>query len=185
MRVFFGISVPTDIQNALLDAQKKLRGNWRSIRPDHLHMTLAFLPNVNERQVDDLIRLGNAVGRAHMPFDVSLRGTGYFPGAGSPRVWFVKVEAEPLLALSSDLRAQLTVPFENQPFKPHITLARKKGPAPRMEPILFSMGWTVRSFELIQSTLHKSGPEYQTLKKFRLLGVSAVSESQTLPGESL
>ena len=178
MRLFYALPLPLEVQNALEVAQKKLRGNWRAVRPDHLHITFAFLPKAPEGALQTLVKLGHKVGRNFAPFKVRLRGTGYFPGAGSPRVWFVKAEAllsggeegDEMDFISSELRSGLTLPFEDKPFKAHITLARKKGPAPRLEPMIFPLEWEAEEFVLIESQLHKSGPEYRTIKKFSLTG---------------
>lgn len=181
MRVFFAISVPQPITETLAVAQKKLRGNWRPVRQDQMHITLAFAPQISEKLLERLIQHGNAVGSAHAPFTVRLRGTGFFPNEGSPRVWFVKVDSgenKPLEALAADIR-ELEVGYESQAFKPHITLARKKGPAPRLEPMQWELSWEVKGFTLLQSILHKSGPEYRVLKRFRLLAEAAGSSEQT------
>jgi RNA 2',3'-cyclic 3'-phosphodiesterase len=173
MRLFYALPLPLEVQNALEVAQKKLRGNWRPVRLDHLHITFAFLPQAPDNAVQTLVKLGNKVGRDFAPFKVRLRGTGYFPGAGSPRVWFVKaegVEGDEMDLISSELRSGLTLPFEDKPFKAHITLARKKGPAPRLEPMTFPLEWEAQEIVLIESQLHKSGPEYKVVKKFPLTG---------------
>lgn len=176
MRLFYALPLPLEVQGALEGVQKRLRGNWRPVRPDHLHITFAFLPKAPDNAVQTLVKLGHKVARDHAPFRVRLRGTGYFPGAGSPRVWFVKAEGtegETMDLLSSDLRGGLThvsLLFEDKPFKAHITLARKKGPAPRLEPIIFTLEWDAEEFVLIESQLHKSGPEYRTVKQFKLSG---------------
>ena|GEM_PF-125591 len=174
MRLFYALPLPLEVQGALEGVQKRLRGNWRPVRPDHLHITFAFLPKAPDHAVQTLVKLGNKVARDHAPFRVRLRGTGYFPGAGSPRVWFVKAEGtegnDTMDLLSSDLRGGLALSFEDKPFKAHITLARKKGPAPRLEPIIFTLEWDAEEFVLIESQLHKSGPEYRTVKQFKLSG---------------
>ena len=173
MRLFYALPLPLEVQGELEGVQKRLRGNWRPVRPDHLHITFAFLPKAPDHAVQTLVKLGNKVARDHASFRVRLRGTGYFPGAGSPRVWFVKaegIEGETMDLISSELRSGLTLPFEDKPFKAHITLARKKGPAPRLEPIIFTLEWDAEEFVLIESQLHKSGPEYRTVKGFKLSG---------------
>ncbi|WP_183988326.1 RNA 2',3'-cyclic phosphodiesterase [Deinobacterium chartae] len=173
MRLFYAIKLPQEFQAPLEAAQRGLRGNWRAVRPDQLHITLAFLPDVPESVSRLLISRGTKVGQQFAPFTVRLRGTGYFPNEGSPRVWFVKADGEPLAELSAALQHDLDLPFDPKPFKAHVTLARKKGPAPRVPPITFDLEWEVRSFALIHSTLHKSGPEYRTLSTFRLRGGSS------------
>ena len=188
MRLFYALPLPLEVQGTLEGVQKRLRGNWRPVRPDHLHITFAFLPKAPDHAVQTLVKLGNKVARNHAPFRVRLRGTGYFPGAGSPRVWFVKAEGdgnETMDLISSDLRGGLTLPFEDKSFKAHITLARKKGPAPRLEPIIFTLEWDAEEFVLIESQLHKSGPEYRTVKGFKLSGPKRPPVVAGIPLEQL
>ena len=182
LRLFFALKVPGDVSAALAEAQKSLRGNWRPVRADQLHITLAFLPGVPPEKVDDLKRLGAALTKDVPPMQVRLRGTGYFPNEGSPRVWFVKVEAEGLTELAAALRvglAELGIPTDELPFKAHVTLARKKGPAPRLSPLTFDLGWQAGNAVLIRSTLRKTGPIYDTVSTFRFRGESPVTSRQS------
>lgn len=166
MRLFFAVTVPTEVATVLAASQRELRGNWRPVRPDQLHVTLAYLPTVAEKDVPHLRDVGREIARNLAPFTVRLRGTGYFPNEGSPRVWFVKTDAPELDELAASLRARLLVPFDDKPFKAHVTLARKKGPAPRLSPKVFDLAWDARRLVLFQSVLHKSGPQYDTVSHF-------------------
>ncbi|WP_081909000.1 RNA 2',3'-cyclic phosphodiesterase [Deinococcus sp. YIM 77859] len=173
LRLFYALKVPSDVATALAAAQRNLRGNWRPVRPDQLHITLAYLPAVPPERVDDLKRLGAALTQDVPPLQVRLRGTGYFPNEGSPRVWFVKAEAQGLSELAGGLRAgihALGLDTDDLPFKAHVTLARKKGPAPRLSPLTFDLGWRAGHAALIRSTLRKTGPIYDTLSTFRFRG---------------
>ena len=112
-----------------------------------------------------------------------LRGTGYFPNEGSPRVWFVKVEAEGLNELAAPLRAgvqELGLATDDQAFKAHITLARKKGPAPRVPPITFELGWTANGGSLRARILRKTGPHLRNASTFRFRS-DAVRSHRTPP----
>ena len=125
--------MPPEIAEQLTAIQKNLRGNWRSVRADQLHVTLAYLPGVDPSKLEALKTLGDTLSKDTPPLSIKLRGTGYFPNEGSPRVWFIKVEAEGLEELAARLRvglAELGVDTDNAVFKAHITLARKKGAAP-------------------------------------------------------
>ena len=55
-------------------------------------------------------------------------------------------------------------------FKAHITLARKKGAAPRLPPKLFDLGWDAGAVTLYRSHLQKTGPIYENLAMFKLRG---------------
>lgn len=64
----------------------------RWTRDEHLHLTLAFLPEVADRDVDELVeRLGEAAA-ARTVGPVRLAGGGAFPDAASARVLWVGVE---------------------------------------------------------------------------------------------
>ncbi|WP_027459647.1 RNA 2',3'-cyclic phosphodiesterase [Deinococcus murrayi] len=176
LRLFYAFKVPSDVAAPLAEAQRQLRGNWRAVRADQLHITLAYLPAVPPDRVADLKRLGVRLTAQRPPLELRLRGTGYFPNEGSPRVWFVKAEAEGLNDLAAELRAglrDLGIATDDLPFKAHVTLARKKGPAPRVSPLLFDLGWQAGNMALIRSTLRKTGPIYDTVSTFRLRGAAS------------
>ena len=185
-RLFYALKVPREIAGPLAQAQQKLKGNWRSVRPDQMHVTLAYLPAVPLERVADLKALGQRLAPQFQALDVRLRGTGYFPNEGSPRVWFVKVEAEGLSDFAAALRAgvqELGLEIEELPFKGHITLARKKGPAPRVPPLTFDAAWRATGFTLQRSLLQKTGPVYEQAGAYHLRDDPA--PSLTPPPESL
>ncbi|GGL81033.1 hypothetical protein GCM10010840_18560 [Deinococcus aerolatus] len=169
-RFFYALKVPASVTGPLAEAQRKLKGNWRTTGRDQMHVTLCYLPSVPLARVAELKALGARLTQNLGPMDVKLRGTGYFPNEGSPRVWFVKVEAEGLDELAAALRAgvhELGLETEDMGFKAHITLARKKGPAPRLQPLLFELGWTAGGATLQRSHLQKTGPVYEQVSTFR------------------
>lgn len=173
LRLFFALRVPSEVAAPLAEAQKQLRGNWRAVNPGQMHVTLCYLPSVPLARVDDLKRLGTRLMQELPSTAIKLRGTGYFPNEGSPRVWFVKVEAAGLSELAADLRAgiqELGLETDHLPFKAHITLARKKGPAPRVPPLSFDLGWTATAGTLYRSILRKTGPIYEVESTFRFRG---------------
>lgn len=187
LRLFFALKVPSDVATPLAEAQRQLKGNWRPVRADQFHVTLAYLPAVPPGRVDDLKRLGARLTENLAPMQVRLRGTGYFPNEGSPRVWFVKVEADGLPELAAALREgiqALGLRTDDLPFKAHITLARKKGPAPRVPPLGFELGWQAGNAALFRSTLRKTGPIYDVESTFRLRGTPPPSPTAEPTGPS-
>ena len=172
-RLFYALKVPPEVAEQLTAIQKELRGNWRAVRSDQLHVTLAYLPGVDPGKLAALKTLGDTLSADTPPLSINLRGTGYFPNEGSPRVWFIKVEAEGLDELAARLRsglAELGVETDNLPFKAHITLARKKGAAPRVPPRTFDLGWDAGAVTLYRSHLQKTGPIHENLAMFKLRG---------------
>ena len=167
MRLFYALKLPPQVAEELAAAQTALKGNWRKVTSEHFHVTLAYLPNVREERLPELRAAGVAAAHTVPPFTVKLRGSGYFPAVGSPRVWFAKVEAPELEQLAAALSGRLKLPAD-QAFKPHVTLARKKGPAPRVPPVVWNLSWPAGNLLLIKSALRSSGPIYETLSTFRL-----------------
>ena len=174
MRLFFGLALPEAVTADLTQAQVKLSSNWRRVEGNQLHITLAYLPGVPEGRVAALRELGTRLAAEAGPMTLRLRGTGYHPNVGTPRVWFVKVEGEGLAELAARLSAELDAlgfPVEGK-FQPHVTLARKKGPAPRLPPLSFAQEWQAAQLHLIHTFLprDKTGPVYDTVSRFALTG---------------
>ena len=133
MRLFYAVFLPEEVRAALVEAQTKVRPfrGWKPVPPHQLHLTLLFLGERPEEELPDYLALGHRLARLEAPFRARLRGTGYFPNEGTPRVWFAKAEAEGFLRLAEGLRAgveellgeeAVRIPGWDKPFKPHITL---------------------------------------------------------------
>ncbi|WP_424951030.1 RNA 2',3'-cyclic phosphodiesterase [Deinococcus sp.] len=183
LRLFFGLPLPEAVSGELATAQARLTSNWRRVEQEQFHLTLAYLPGVPEGRVASLRELGKRLAAEAAPLTLRLRGTGYHPNVGSPRVWFVKVEGEGLAELAARLAAELDAlgfPVEGK-FQPHVTLARKKGPAPRLPPLSFAQEWEAGQVSLIHTFLprDKTGPVYDTVSRFHLTGSAPLTASTT------
>jgi 2'-5' RNA ligase len=190
MRLFYAVFLPEDVRRALEAAQEKLSRykGWKAVPPRQLHLTLLFLGERPEGDLEDLIALGHRLGRKTPPFVAGLRGTGYFPNESTPRVWFAKAEGEGFALLARGLRegvkeilgeAALEAEGERA-FKPHITLARRKAPAPRVPPLVFGLSWPVSEFALVRSELKPWGPVYTILERFPLRGEHGREQEESL-----
>jgi len=170
MRLFYAVFVPREVARELAEAQKGLVGRWKPVPPHQMHLTMLFLGEVPEDRLGELKGVGRDVAGGVPSFTARVRGTGHFPEAGSPRVWFARAEGEGFEALAARLREALPEFDDGKPFKPHITLARKKGPAPRVAPVVFDLEFPVSRLELVSSRLTPRGPVYQSLESFPLKG---------------
>jgi RNA 2',3'-cyclic 3'-phosphodiesterase len=102
-----------------------LRLRW--VRPEHWHITLAFLGDVDETRLPDLReRLGRAASRA-VPMELSLAGAGHFGGRA---LWVgVRGDRDRLGRLAESLSAaarRSRIAMEDRPYRPHLTLARAR-----------------------------------------------------------
>ncbi len=122
MRLFVGLEPSPDFRDALAALQDRLRAagvTGRYLEPSNLHMTLAYIGMWPEAVTDRLLAVPE-------PFPVTLSRLGVFPEAGV--LWAGTAPSETLDSLAESVRRSLDearIPFDHQPFIPHITLARK------------------------------------------------------------
>ena len=121
-RLFVALEPTPSFRRALCLLQDRLRaagvkGRW--LDPSNLHMTLAFIGAWEKDAAEYLPSIT-------VPFRITLAGPGIFPGAKV--LWAGVKPSRELDTLAEDVRAKLDlagVPYDKQPFYPHITLARK------------------------------------------------------------
>ena len=134
-RTFFAIAVPEPLNRKLAALQETLRPSCRDAagrRASPFHMTLAFLGDVRNRDLNQLCKLVAASAESFEPFELTLEGLGAFPTASRPRVIWAGLSApnlEPLLGLreaSCRSRVEAGYRVDDERFHPHVTLGRIK-----------------------------------------------------------
>lgn len=168
--MFYAVFVPDTLRPALEAAQTKIVGKWwKKVEGEHFHITLLFIGGVPDGVLERFRVVGRAISKDIPAFTAQLRGTGFFPNEGSPRVWFARAEGEGFKTLADALRDGLSdVIADAEAFKPHVTLARKKGSSPRPPPVVIGLEFPVTHFSLVESSLSSSGPQYKILETFPL-----------------
>lgn len=121
------------LQRELISALPTVR--W--VRPETMHLTLAFLGDITEESLEKIGKSMLSIGDGFAPVEVSVGGLGAFPSLRRPRVIWLGLEgATALLELQAAvvgmLRA-LQVAWDDKPFKPHLTLGRCRQPVPDIE----------------------------------------------------
>jgi len=170
MRLFYAIFPPTKVQQSLGEAQERVRGfkGWKLSQSHQLHITLLFLGEQPEDRLQEFCRIGQEVAATVPAFEVELGGTGYFPASGSPGVWFVKATGEGLEPLAKGFQTAFSNLKTKEQFHPHLTLARKKAPAPRIGPMVMNLQFEAKAVCLVESILERSGSQYRVLEQFPL-----------------
>ena len=176
MRLFIAIEIPDDLKKMIVRLHVEIPGA-RWVPAEQIHLTLAFLGEVEESALEKLVR---ELARIDLPeFRLSFSGTGCFPDRRRPRVLWVGVEPHPhLQALAAAVREVLLacgVPREARSFSPHITLARLKIPASGEAAAFFDRPevlklppFPVREFILFQSRLTPQGAVHSPVGNFAL-----------------
>ena len=194
MRLFVALDIDDVIRSRIarfLDGVRGFAPDARWAKAESLHVTLKF---IGEKSEDDGKKIKQALQTiATDRFEMSIRGYGFFPGARSPRVFWIGIEAGSKLsslAAMVDVRlASLDIPKEEHAFSPHITMARGGGGSgsPRKQqedrpnrnfqrlqeklavlPAPEFGTLTVREFSLYQSQLSPGGSKYTKLAGFGL-----------------
>jgi 2'-5' RNA ligase len=186
MRMFAAVVPPEEVLDGLEEflAPRREAEQLRWTRPESWHLTLAFMADVPERSLDDLLeRLGRAA-RRRTPFTLSLGGGGAFPGPSRAKVLYAGVDGAPealeeLRRLSVGARAAANragAPAAGAAFRAHLTLARSGRPieATRWLRVLSEYrgaAFAVTDMVLVESHLGEgpgNRPRYDTVAAFPL-----------------
>jgi len=179
MRLFIAIELPGDLKTELGKLKMEMSG-VRWVPMEQIHLTLAFLGEVEEMTVE---RLTGKLASTHATgFKLRLSGTGCFPNCHRPHVMWVGLEPEPrlneLVAGVHSAVLSCGIPQEERPFSPHITLARIKLSPPRdfdsfldQHQNLKLPPFSVREFILFQSRLTPQGAVHIPVRNFQLVAV--------------
>lgn len=146
MRLFVSLPLPAPVRADLAAALAGVR----TTDPARWHMTLAFL---GERPgTVELERHLSALAARCRPFALRVVGGG---GFGDVRWAGVGGDVDGLHRLAADVAracAEAGAPLEERRYRPHVTVAHRGRCADRLAGYA-GPPWTVRSFDLVHSTL--------------------------------
>ena len=187
-RTFIAIPVPESIGQRLTRLQAELSPEvpgcrWTASSP--FHMTLAFLGDVRNRDLNELCRAVAAAAEPFDRFELQVAGLGAFPSPRKPRVVWAGATAADLAPLS-ELRAAVVQAAtrvgyrsDDPRFHPHLTLGRIKSDrgagCDLTDLVQRHQGWAAGSFPVVEvvtfaSTLGPGGAAYAPLGRARLQG---------------
>lgn len=149
-----------------------------------MHVTLAFIGNVPEERLPAAIAAANEAAAPTHAFTLRLGTLGRFPERGNPHVvWLGFEDPAPLVELAERTRSALAahdVRFDEKPFRPHLTLARVRDDADRVEARDVSVAlraaraplgeFAVDAVHVIESVLSPKGPRYTSRATAPLVG---------------
>ena len=182
MRLFVAVDVSDELRERLNEICQ-LVGKFKGVKPvekENLHITLMFLGEVPDRRVEVVRERLKEVKM--QPFEIHLKGIGFFPSRGQMRVIWVGVEEgreeiSRLAEMVGDSMRRLGFKRDKE-FVAHATIARVKRITSddrskllkALEPYMDEdFGWmSVRDFRLKKSTLTSSGPIYEDIEVYEL-----------------
>lgn len=180
-RCFVAVAPDDGLRTGLADAMAGWSADPRAdglrwVEPDALHLTLAFLGDVEPERVPALEASIAALAARHRAVVVPTGRLGAFSRPGSARVlWYgVGDDGGAIAALAGDLAAALGLDVDG-PFRPHVTLARARHRSVDLR------GWieaasasapvgelSVATVELMRSHLGGGPARYERLASARL-----------------
>ncbi len=189
MRLFTAITLPDKVRSELAAIQPH-HPDIRLTPESQLHMTMRYIGETDKAKTRRVIQALSHV--SFSPFDITISGTGSFPGMGSPSILWAGVPYHAILNELYDAMQQelyrAGVPNENRTFHPHVTLGRirkndkagKDGPPPPpLEQVLdqffngessrYHTTFHVDRFRLYQSRLHSGGAIHYCLQEYKAL----------------
>lgn len=169
-RLFIAVPVDEIVQSNLARVSKatKVRGaSWA--KAENLHVTLAFLGDVEERRFIDVEDAVYAAAEQCAPeLNLIAQGLGAFPNEMRAKVFWAGLEGDvpQLMALQAALASELkaaSIDFDDKRFHPHITLARFRQPQPvPVSSVRFEQfgEWQATEIQIIESVLQPAGSKY-------------------------
>jgi 2'-5' RNA ligase len=183
VRVFIAISLPGEVQDALSLTSTQVKeaigdGVVRWVNPANIHLTLKFLGEIPEADVDVLKNNLEVPVGDHMPFPLFIRKIGVFPNPYRPRVVWAgiqdSIELNQLQRAVESVTQDLGYDSEGRVFSAHLTLGRVSQYANSQEVIkcgravtdckIGGMGsFIVKSVDIFRSDLNTGGSIYTRL----------------------
>ena len=182
-RTFIALELDESLQRYLGETTRRMARElpgFRWVAPEGIHLTLAFLGELNDEQLAEALRATERAAREVSPFEYRLTRPGLFGSPKQPRVIWIGID-EPsgnLQLLHRQLSLELVqrgFEVDTRPFSPHLTLARIKGPLKQeeqqrlqrllsgREPRPFSPTYRVNHLSVIKSELMRTGSRYSSL----------------------
>ena len=180
MRCFISIDLPADIKNEISKVQNEISKildiKMKLVESENLHLTLKFLGEMDEVQVNQIKEA--LKGLKFQTFEGTLNQIGIFPNPSFIRVIWIGFEPSTLvkemhLRIDEEL-SKLKIKKDGQ-FESHLTLSRvkfvndKEALIAKLKGIKVpKLSFKVENFVLKKSTLTGKGPIYEDVSKFEL-----------------
>ena len=173
MRLFVAAELPQELLDALAETIADLRDcvRGRFVAIDSLHVTLAFLGEVERHRIPLLCATIDKACQGHAAFDAQLACFGNFGKRSKAALWQGFRDEADFARLASDVRSALKregFRFDEKNYRPHVTLMRGvdlsagKLPSPRLA------AGQIASVALFESDLSGSRPVYTALHRVEL-----------------
>lgn len=181
-RIFVAVDISAEARAAAAEYIESLRRRFSALRvgwdkPEKLHLTLKFLGDTGDEQLEKLTSAAQSAARQNSNFKLRLAGTGVFPSQRRARVLWLGVADEKgnLRELSKRLENECErqdFARETRDFKAHLTIARLREPEKSKSLVethlreeFAAVEFEVSEIVIYQSQLSPQGSRYAVVSK--------------------
>jgi len=159
---------------------KKTGANVKLVEPDNIHITLKFLGDTDENQIERIEEIMKDSVKDIDPFKVQLIGAGIFPNQNYIKVMWIGIKnGEKIGRIATKIDEQLSelgFKKDKRGFSAHLTIARVRSVKNKEKLLqiiekyrdIEFVTFEVKSIKLKKSELTPKGPIYTTLKEIKL-----------------
>jgi 2'-5' RNA ligase len=182
IRSFIAIPLSAEIIFRIEKIQKELKtlpADVKWVNSTSIHLTLKFLGNVEEGDIEKIAQgIQNGL-KGFKPWSVAVKNMGAFPSLKSPRVVWIGLDDQGcrLVTLQNQIEKEMSnLGFEKEKraFSPHLTLGRVRSPKGKNELVKYLLDEReqilgeikVDRVILFKSELKPTGAVYSVLKEF-------------------
>lgn len=181
IRSFIAVEIPEGVQAQIGQLQQKfknLQGNIKLVKSENIHLTLKFLGDIDQSQLNKIKEKIDDTAKISKKFEIKICGIGVFPKLDFPRIIWVGIEddekhIEKIYQNLEDGLSKIGFEKEKRAFHSHLTIARIKYLKDKVElkkilettQFIISEQITVNEISLFKSTLTPKGAIYTLLYK--------------------
>lgn len=181
MRAFLAFPIPAEVKQYLNGVAKGMASRVDGVKwvgEEGQHVTLKFFGEIEEGLAREMETRLSPIGSASSPFFASLQRIDAFPGRKRAMVIVVTLTqgVDNIGMIFHDIEdklAGLGIERETRALIPHITLGRRRVPAPLLDrdvPGLDEVGFVIDRLVLFRSTLTPQGAVYNRVWEMPLSG---------------
>ena len=177
------IAIDINTTHSILEFEKEITktdADVKLVEPKNIHITLKFLGDTEEDQIDEIEQIMEDSVKGIKPFKIKLKGTGVFPNQNYIKViWIGIKEAQPIEIIAKNIDEALSnlgFKKERRGFSPHLTIGRVKTAKNKQLIIKTIENYAdlefsieeVKSIKLMKSDLTPKGPIYTAVREVKL-----------------
>ena len=137
-RIFVAVDISDEARRKVADYIETLRNKFPRLRvgwdkPEKLHLTLKFIGDTDEKQLETLDMIVEKIASEISNFKFQISNTGVFPSVKNARVLWIDIldEKGSLAELNRQIEIECVkngFPREKRNYKSHLTIARLREP---------------------------------------------------------